>query len=218
MQKSKLFPVIFSISLCLFIIAFSIALPIFIRPFYYLQIEPLGLTESGFTKQEIKTAYNEVLDYLTLPNKEFSTGVMKYTDEGKDHFKDCKFLFTLNTSVLFVSLVIVITLLILKRLKKVSLSFKHHSAEFYAALFALILPTFFGSIACFNFNAAFFLFHNILFPNKTNWVLKEEVDEIIKILPVEFFINCAILIAISILLICTAIFINEFIKAKKSER
>lgn len=118
MLKTKLLPIIFSISLCLFITTFSIDLPIFIRPFYYLQIEPLGLTESGFTKQRIKTAYNEVLDYLTLPYKEFSTGVMKYSDEGKDHFKDCKILFTLNTSVLLVSSVTVFTLLLLKRFKK----------------------------------------------------------------------------------------------------
>ena len=100
-------------------ITFSIGLPIYIRPFYYLQIDLLDLPEkTGVSKTDIITSYDEVLDYLTLPNKEFGTGVFKYSESGKSHFEDCKKLFDLNAVSFGISLVAVAVLIFLKHKKK----------------------------------------------------------------------------------------------------
>ena len=59
------------------LLAFSIAAPIVCRPFYYAHIGPLELeAHTGLSREEIKTAYNEMLDYC-LGEEEFSTGEIK---------------------------------------------------------------------------------------------------------------------------------------------
>ena len=110
--------VIFAVAVFLLIITASIALPIYLRFFYYLQIEPLGLPlSSGHDYETIKAAYDEVLNFLTLPNVPFGTGVFKYTESGMAHFYDCKVLFNLNLIVLIVSAALTVSLLILNRKK-----------------------------------------------------------------------------------------------------
>ncbi len=91
---NKLLTALLCVALVLLTLCVSIALPIYVRPFYYLQIEELNLPEAtGYSKEEIKTAYDEVLDYLTLPNRPFGTGVFSHSAEGAAHFADCKGLF-----------------------------------------------------------------------------------------------------------------------------
>ena len=105
MKKLSLFvSVIYVIAAVLFTVSFSIGLPIHIRGFYFSQIDDLELEKaSGATEDEIREAYNELLDYLVYPNAEFSTGVFEYSEEGKSHFEDCKDLFMLNFAVLIIS-------------------------------------------------------------------------------------------------------------------
>ena len=108
-QKQTWLSLLFAVALFCFIVTVSIGLPIYFRPFYYAHITPMHLPElSGFTKAEIKAAYNEVLDYLTLPGKPFGTGVMAHSAEGAAHFADCKVLFDLNAGVLLGSLGVIL--------------------------------------------------------------------------------------------------------------
>lgn len=208
---------LFSVALFLFIITFSIALPIYCRPFYYAHIEPLNLSElSGFSANEIKTAYNEVLDYLTIPGKDFSIGVMEYSEEGKAHFADCKFLFSLNASVLLASALCLILLLVLRKTGKASpFMLGKHSAAFYSAICAVGIPLVIGGIASLDFNKAFMLFHTLFFSGKTNWMFDPRTDEIINVLPEEFFINCAILIGASILVFSLILLLTEKKRQKR---
>ena len=54
----------------LFIISLSLSLVILFRPFYYFHINYLNLEQYGYTYNEIKKSYDDVMDYLVL-NKEF---------------------------------------------------------------------------------------------------------------------------------------------------
>lgn len=82
-MKNKVPTSLMCIFAALLIITGSIALPIYIRPFYYCQIDPLGIpAATGYDKQTVIDAYDEVLDYLTIPNRQFGTGVFPHSDEG----------------------------------------------------------------------------------------------------------------------------------------
>lgn len=211
MIKKRLFSSIFSISTCFFILSFSIALPIYFRPFYYLHIKPLGLESSGFSTIQIKEAYNAVLDYLTLPNKEFGVGVMHFSESGASHFADCKALFTLNLIVLIISAVIILAFLLLKKRDIIPpLKFGRRSAAFYGAVSAISIPTIIAIPAAINFKAAFDAFHKVFFAGKQNWIFDRTTDEIIKVLPQTFFRNCAILILLSVAIISLTIIILDF--------
>ena len=213
--------ILFTVALCLCVLSFSIGLPIYLRPFYYGQIDSLNLAaESGFSRAEIKQAYNEVLDYLTLPGKEFSAGEMRFTAEAKAHFADCKLLFNFNITVFFVLIAIVAALSLLKISGKIKMRrFKKRSPLFWAGIITLVLPTVVGALAALNFERAFIVFHHIFFPGKDNWIFDPVTDEIINILPPQFFINCGILIGSSVLLISALLIVLEFLTLpRKKER
>ena len=72
----------FSVALIFFLLTVCIALPIYNRWFYYLHVDAYNLTSLGYTKEEILTAFREVMNYLTLPSFEFGTGSLKYSAEG----------------------------------------------------------------------------------------------------------------------------------------
>ena len=209
--------VLFGLSVFLFIITFSIGLPIYCRFFYYLQIEPLGIPKAtGYSVQQIKSAYDQVLNYLTLPNTEFSAGVFNFSPEGASHFADCKGLFTLNTTVLIVSSIILITLLILT--KKGLVNFCRpfgFSVSLISAISIFVVFAILALVVAIDFNSAFITFHHLFFPGKDNWTFDPNVDQIITALPQQFFMNCAILIVASIICLSVGIIIFQVVKKKK---
>ena len=193
-MKKRLLSVLCMASVFLFLLTASIGLPIYIRPFYYAHIDAYELAErSGFTESQIRQAYDEVLDYLTLPGKQFGTGVMACSHEAEHHFADCRVLFDLNAVVL-VGSGAVLVLLLLMRKKWGPYRLGKRSAPFWAAVLALAAPVIIGALAAIDFDRAFVIFHSIFFPGKTNWIFDWHADQIIRVLPQEFFRNCAILI------------------------
>ena len=217
-MKGKIPSVIFSVAALLLIITVSIGLPIYFRPFYYAHITPMDLVgESGFTREEIVDAYNEVLDYLTLPGKEFGTGVMRYSESGKDHFVDCKGLFDLNATVLLISAATLALLLVLRRMKRIELcDLGSFHPIFYSGLGAILIPSFLGLIISVDFDRAFVVFHKIFFPGKDNWTFDPRYDEIINVLPQDFFRNCAILIGLGIIVLGSVAMIWSVVRKRRS--
>ena len=216
-MKQKLISILFSLSSLLLIITISIGLPIYFRPFYYAHITPMDLSaESGYSREEIIDAYNEVLDYLTLPGKEFSVGVMEYSESGRDHFVDCKALFDLNATVLLLSAITFIAILLLKKKGKVELcALNSYHPIFYSGLLAILIPAVLGMLISVDFDRAFVIFHKIFFPGKDNWTFDPRYDEIIMVLPEEFFRNCAILIGVGILTLGSVAMIYAVVKRRR---
>ena len=89
------------------------------------------------------------------------------------------------------------------------------SAAFYAGLAAVVLPVIVGAWAALDFDRAFIVFHSIFFPGKNNWIFDWRTDEIILVLPQEFFMYCAMLIGASVLLFAVILLMREVRQAKK---
>ena len=208
--------ILFIISLFLLIITFSIGLPIYFRPFYYLQIKTLNMEElTGYSYETIKEAYDQVLNYLTLSTP-FGTGELKYTIEGYNHFADCKVLFNLNLIVLIVSFLIVITLIILSKKEIIQfVDYFKFKPYFFTSIITILIPIIIVVLASIDFDRAFEIFHAIFFPGKTNWLFDPSKDEIIKVMPQTFFMNCGILIACSVVFISITLLVISIIKRKK---
>ncbi len=195
-MKQRFLSILAAVSCFLLLLTASIGLPIYIRPFFHAHIGPYELAQrSGFTETEIREAYDEVMDYLTLPGKDFGTGVMAHSSEGAAHFADCKVLFDLNGGVLLGSgLVLILLAFLRKRGAADEYRLGGRSAFFWAAVLALVAPIVIGGLAALDFDRAFVIFHSIFFPGKSNWLFNPYTDQIILVLPQEFFRNCAILI------------------------
>lgn len=216
-MKNKIITIVFIISLLLLLLTISIGTPIYCRFLYYIQIDTLNIEEtSGYSYETIKEAYDQVLNFLTLPNREFSTGALKYSESGMSHFVDCKKLFDLNITVLIISLISTITIILLNKFKKIEiLNLSNKTPYFYAGTFSLALPVLLGLLISINFDKAFVIFHKIFFPGKDNWVFDYHTDEIIKILPQKFFMNCAIIIGVVLIILATSMIVYDYISRKK---
>ena len=211
----RVLSVVCMICVCLFLLTASIGLPIYIRPFYYAHIGAYDLEGlSGYTENEIREAYDEVLDYLTLPGKEFGTGMIPHSADGRDHFVDCKGLFDLNASILLGSGAVLAVLAAMRK-KWGPYRLGKHSAAFWAAVLSVTLPVIIGALAAMDFDRAFVVFHSLFFPGKTNWVFDWYADPIIRVLPQEFFRNCAILIGLGLVTMAGGILVWESRKQKK---
>ena len=208
--------IVFIFSLLILMITFSIGLPIYFRPFYYLHINGLDMVENTrWSYDVIKEAYDEVLDFLVL-NKPFGTGELKYSSEGQSHFEDCKILFDLNFYCLLGSFVISSVILVLHKLKKIEIQkYFKFSPIFYSSIIAILIPLIVGILASIDFDRAFEVFHTIFFPGKDNWLFDPRTDQIILVMPQEFFRNCAILIGSSLLIITITSIIISLIKRIK---
>lgn len=219
-MRNKIASVALFFALFFLILTFSIGLPIYVRPFYYAHIDPLDLVgESGFSRDEIIEAYDDVLDYLTLPNQTFKAGSMLYSEDGASHFADCKILFDLNATILILSSVTLISILILYRKKVVTdLRIGPFFAGFYSAVAAIAIPLVIGYYASRNFLKVFTKFHKLLFPGKYNWYFDPVTDEIINVLPPQFFMNCAILIGIGVVAISVSIIVLSLVHFAKEKR
>jgi integral membrane protein (TIGR01906 family) len=210
----RILSVLCAVCLCLFLLTASIGLPIYIRPFYYAHIGAYELeARSGYTEEQIREAYDQVLDYLTLPGKEFGTGVLPHSEEGKAHFVDCRGLFTLNAVVLLGSGLVLAVLLAMRK-KWGPYRLGNHSAAFWAAVLSVTAPIMIGCLAALDFDRAFVIFHSLFFPGKTNWIFDWYADQIIRVLPQEFFRNCAILIGLALVWMAGSILVWEGRKKK----
>ena len=220
MKTSKSCTICLAIFIALALFTGSIAVPILCRPFYYAHIGPLELeAHTGLTEEEIKTAFNEMLDYCTDfgDTAEFSTGVLKWSESGKSHFTDVRVLFRLNLSCLYTSIGILIGTLALilgGRLPRPAPLLGRGPAFWAGAglggAFLLI-----GGLAALDFNQAFVLFHALFFPGKDNWMFNPAKDQIISILPQRFFMDCAILILVILVVGCAALVVWDLLRRRK---
>ena len=199
----KLLSVFAAFAMALTILTGSIALPLVIRPFYRAQIEPLGIpARSGLTVEQIGAAFDDVMDYCLGLRPDFAAGVLPFSAEGASHFADVRVLFILDLAVLAVTLLFLLGLWITCRRRTALPRLAGRTPGFWAAcgLGGIILIV--AALAATDFDRAFTIFHSVFFPGKENWLFDPATDPVILLLPEEFFRNCAIAIAASLLLLC----------------
>ena len=204
-MKNRMLGVLQAVLIGLLVVSGAIAVPVLCRPFYYLHIAPLELTDAvGLSAEQIKTAYGEMMDYCIGLADTFSVGVLPFSQEGAAHFADVRKLFVLDLRVFFGAAI----LLFFARKKPVRLA--GHTPGFWGAVGVGATFVTVGGLAALDFDRAFLVFHELFFPGKSNWLFDGRHDPVIYMLPAEFFRNCAICILALILLSCSALLLYDF--------
>lgn len=167
--------ILISLCLALFIISASVTITLNFRPLYYHDISSLKIEEtSGFSKKVIHENYDALIDY----NQFFYSGKLKLTlpmsREGRIHFEE---------------------------VKRIFVGIRSRNIDFLrsASIITVLLPVIVGILCAFNWDAAFTLFHEIMFRNDY-WIFDEATDPVIMILPDAFFLHCAVMIILLILI------------------
>lgn len=192
---SKLLSLLTSLLTAVFLLTGGVAVPILWRGFYYAQIDALRLTyRSSFSAEVIREAFDQVMDYL-VKGAPFGTGQLKWSEAGRAHFADCRFLFRLDFLLLGVSAAVLLLIFILTTRGKLRLyRFLDRGPCFwgFAALAALLGAALVWGIV--DFDGLFTAFHTLFFPGRTNWVFDWREDQIILILPEAFWVRAAALV------------------------
>lgn len=149
----------------------------------YLQIEE----SSGLNRQEIMENYGAVMDYLSpFSKEEFHLPTLKYTETGADHFRDCKVIFGW---VYLLGLIAALGFALVAAFR----CFDRRTLR-YSGIMTAAIPLLMALGAILNFDRLFIWFHRVFFQGET-WIFDPEYDEIINILPQDFFMHCALFIA-----------------------
>ncbi|MBR6513881.1 MAG: TIGR01906 family membrane protein [Clostridia bacterium] len=157
---------------------------------YYIDIEVLDIpANSGFSRDTILENYHAMMEYLSpFSGGEFHLPSMAYSESGAFHFEECKVIFNRlylwgAVSFVFVSLMAVF--------------YRDKFTYRLAGILTLVLPTVTGIGIAVDFERAFVIFHKLLFDNM-DWIFDPRYDEVILILPSEFFMHCGIFIALCV--------------------
>lgn len=204
MRTSKPLAVVLSILTALTVLTGAVAVPLLCRPFYFAHIQALDLPGlTGLTVEQIRQAFDQVMDYCLGLRPDFAAGVLWFSQSGASHFADVRTLFILDLCVLGLSLLGLAILFVYSRKKQVRpWCFRGHGPGFWGACGLGTVFLVIGGLAATDFDRAFVVFHALFFPGKTNWVFDWREDPIILLLPQEFFRNCALLIFVLLLVWC----------------
>jgi len=216
MKESKALTILFAILTALLVVSGSIAVPLLFRPFYYAHIEIFDLTSYGISVEQIKTAYDQMMDFCLGLRPDFAVGELAFSQSGMEHFVDVKKLFLLDLWVLGLSLAAgVILLLVCRKNKLRPALLAGHGAGFWGAVGLAVVFCAVGGLAALDFDRAFVIFHALFFPGKSNWIFDWRTDPIILLLPQDFFMNCAILILALVLVWCAALIAADLWACKR---
>ena len=202
--------ILLGVLVVVFVWSLALSVPIYTRSIYYSQMDQIS-SESGFDKNMIKSAYDDLLDYLVL-HKEFKSGDFTCSEDARSHFADCQRLFDLNLAFLIISAVGIIVLIVLFSKKIVSLKkLGKFNIWFYSAVCMIAIPLILGISAIINFDATFSFLHKVLFPGTDSWFFDYEIDPIIDIFPESYFALCGGIAGGIILIFALGLVISEIL-------
>ena len=158
---------------------------------YGIEIDLLNISEiSGFSREFILDNYRAVIQFLSpFYSGEFLMPDLPASVGGAQHFEEVKSIVTglYIAGIISVFVMAVIALAVNKKIGK-----RSYLAASVSAL-ALPLAIILGIII--DFDGFFILFHKIFF-NNSFWIFYPDTDPVITILPSEYFMHCAIIIAL----------------------
>lgn len=220
MKPSKLLSLFTGVFTALLVLSASIAVPLLCRPFYYAHIKALNLDGyTGLSVEQIKEAFDQVMDYCLGLRPDFAAGVLPFSQSGASHFADVRVLFLLDLWIAVISLAALVILFVLSRKRKLTPApLLGHGPGFWAAIGLGGLFLIVGGLAATNFERAFVIFHSLFFPGKTNWLFDWRTDPIILLLPEDFFRNCAILILALLVFWCVVLIAADLLAQRRRKK
>ncbi len=209
MKHFKITDLLIGVIFTLLFISVGVVFTINFRPLYYMDIKLLNIeSNSGLAKEEIIKNYNTLIDYSSPFFKgDLHFPTLAASESGLKHFAEVKVLFTNFYLLGAITLILGIIIIIQKSRNK------DYSYLLISSITAVILPLLLGLFISLNFDKTFIIFHKIFF-NNNDWLFDPVTDPVISILPDTYFMQCAILIIVIVLLFSIAFSIVYFSKKR----
>lgn len=187
--------ILLALVLTLFIFTAAVVLVLNFKWLYYIDITILGLEEkSGMTVKEIRSNYDALIQY----NQFWFHGDLKFptlfmSETGRIHFREVKRIFT-AVQYLCMGSGIASLIGIIRHARSRRLGYLK-----IAGILTFAIPLLLGALAAVSWERFFVVFHRIFFRNDY-WLFDSRTDPVILILPDAYFLHCALLILLLIVL------------------
>ena len=194
-MKIKAWSILLSLILTLTLISLTVVLTLACKPLYYLDIHALHIPETtGYTISEIKANYDAVINYsLSFGNAPLEFPTFPMSESGRIHFKEVKNIFNLFKYMsIFGTLAGAVG--ILRQRRKQSYGYLK-----LTAILTVSLPAVIGATVALNWDWTFGTFHELAF-NNDYWLFDPATDPVINILPDAYFLHCAFMILVLVIL------------------
>ena len=195
MRRFKVTDILIGFIFTILFISIGVVFTINFRPLYYLDINLLHIEEdSGLTRDIIKENYDALIDYSSPFFKgDLAFPTLPSSENGLIHFAEVKDIFTDFYLLGAITLVIGIIIIIRKK------NNKDISYLLVTAISAVVLPAILAAFLAIDFDRTFLLFHKLFFSNDY-WLFDPAKDPVITILPDTFFMHCALMIIVIVVL------------------
>lgn len=205
--------IITAIFLTMTIIAAAVALTLAFKQMYYVDVQNLNLAEeTGYSYEEITQNYDALVKYNQDVRQAELELTLPMSEEGAYHFAEVKNIFVF---IQYVMLPIGLfgTYFGIRKIKKD----KESGWDFlkWTAIFAIAIPAIVGSFIAVAWDQVFVWFHQIFFRNDY-WMFDPVTDPIITLLPDSFFMHCAVMIVVLVLLSGVACYLLYRSNTKKN--
>ena len=194
-MKIKALSILLSLILTLTLISLAVVLTLACKPLYYLDIHALHIPKTtGYTISEIKANYDAVIDYsLSFGNAPLEFPTFPMSEGGRIHFEEVKNIFNLfKYMAIFGALTGAVG--ILRQRRKQSYGYLK-----LTAILTVALPAIIGATVALNWDWTFVAFHELAF-NNDYWLFDPATDPVINILPDAYFLHCAVMILVLVIL------------------
>ncbi|MDF2907443.1 MAG: hypothetical protein K0R34_2764 [Herbinix sp.] len=205
MKRFKLTDLLIGVLFTLLFISIAVVITINFRPLYYYDIEHLQIAEeSGFTNEVIRENYDALIDY----SSPFFKGALKFptleaSDSGLFHFTEVKNIFTSFYIMGAITLIFGVIIILQKHKNK------DFSYLLVSSITAIVLPLLLALFLSIDFDRSFVIFHKLFF-NNDYWLFDPSTDPVITILPDTFFLHCAIMIIV-LVVIMSLLFLTAYL-------
>ena len=211
-------------SICIILVCLFIAvwLPAFTPVFYSLQYERNNTySKINISEQDLMDVTKHMLRYMRGEEKSLQItatvdGVYRefFSQRELEHMSDVRKLFDTGFIILIISVsLIVCTVLLLALLRATPFYVIARTNQIVLSCFLAALIIFTGFVSL-NFEQAFVIFHEIFFSNDY-WILNPQIDLLINIVPLQFFISISIVISVIFVTLIFLTLISSIFIAKK---
>ncbi len=199
MRKFKITDLLVGLVFTLLFISIAVIITVNFRPLYYLDINLLHIADtSGLSQDVIRENYDELIDYsFPLFQGPLQFPTLPSSENALIHFSEVKNIFTSFYILGMITLVLGMIIIVHKR-KSNDISYL-----LVSAITAIVLPSILALFLATNFDRVFILFHKLFFKNDY-WLFDPTTDPVITILPDTFFMHCALLIIVIVVLFSIA--------------
>ena len=183
----------------LFLVSLAVTVTLNFKPLYYMDMKFLDIPgQSGYSAELIRENFDTLIEYNNITYRgELHFTDMPMSESGRIHFEEVKAVFSVFEWMCIVSGTLFLAGAVVQC--------RRHDFGFFkaTAVGSIAIPVVLGVFVLSDWENVFVQFHELVF-NNDYWIFNPVTDPVITILPDTYFMHCALMIVLLVVLFSAA--------------